>query len=834
MRNLKLAYRTLFRTPLVTGVAVLSLALGIGANAAIYSLFHELLLAPLPVPHPEQLVNFGGNTPTPGGHQTTLAGGDAEWVFSFAMFRDLEAQPEAGGGPFTGVAGHQDFTANVAFRGNTVNANAEYVSGLYFPVLGVRPALGRLFGPDDDKVVGGNPFVLLSHSYWTNQLGGDPSIIGQVMMVNGQALRIMGVAAAGFEGTTLGKKPDFFVPLTMRGALEGFKGFENRRRYWVYVFGRLRPGVTIAQAQARENILFHRIVNDIEVPLQTGVSEKTLTQFKAKQLRLVDGRRGSSDLHEQTEMPMLLLFGTTLFVLVIACANIANLLLARAANRSTEIAVRLSLGATRKQLLVQLLTESVLLAALGGLAGVVVAWATLRGLVVLLPGDVSSALSFTLDGNAIAVAGVLSIATGLLFGLFPALHSTRPDLVAALRSGSGKTSATRGATRFRTSLVTAQIALSMALLASAGLFIKSLANVSRVRLGVDIDGVTTFGVAPALNGYSGTHTQQLYSAIERELAAIPGVRGVAAARVPILGGDNWDNDVSVTGFAKTPDTDADAYFNAVSPEFFHTMGEPMASGRDFTAADALGAPRVAIVNETFTKKFGLGSNAVGKMMGQGDSLTHLIVGVVKDSRYSGVKQKMRPVFFLPYKQDTTSMGNLSFYVRSAADPTAVMGQIRAAVARVDRTLPIVGLKTMPQQIRDNVYLDRMITTLTAAFAALATLLAAIGLYGVLAYSVVQRTKEIGVRIALGADTGTIVRMVLRHVAVMTVAGAAIGVIGALGIGRATESLLFGVAGRDPLVMLAAMIAMASVALAAGSIPAWRAARVDPVRALKYE
>src|SRR4051812_401595 len=838
MRNLRLAYRTLFRTPLVTGVAVLSLALGIGANAAIYSLFHELLLAPLPVPHPEQLVIFGGNTPTPGGHQTTLAGGDAKWVFSYPMFRDLEAQ--SGGGPFTGVAAHEDFTANIAFRRNTVNVSAEYVSGSYFPVLEVKPALGRLIGPDEDKVIGANPYVVLSHSYWTNQLGSDPSVLGQTMSVNGQIFRIIGVAPAGFEGTTLGNKPDLFVPITMRGALEGFDGYTERRRYWIYLFARLKPGVTLAQAQARENVLYHRIINDVELPLQKNVSEKTLERFKIKQLELVDGRRGSSDLHEQTQMPMMLLFGTTLFVLVIACANIANLLLARAANRATEIAVRLSLGATRRQLLAQLLTESVLLAALGGLAGLFVAWATLRGLVLLLPANVSEALTFTLDGRAIVFAGLLSMVTGLLFGLFPALHSTSPDLVTALRSGSGKTSATRGAARFRTSLVTAQIALSMALLASAGLFLQSLANVSRVNLGVDIDGVITFGVSPALNGYSGARTQEIYASMDRELTAIPGVRGVAAARVPVLAGTNWDNDVNVQGFQRTPDTDADAYFNAVSPGFFHTMGIPMVSGREFTAGDVLGTPKVAIVNETFVKKFRLGSvsSAVGKMIGinvpMGDSLTHLIVGVVKDSHYSNVKQELRPVYYLAYTQDTSYMGDMAFYVRGAFGPNVLMPQIRAAVAKVDRTLPVVGLKTMPQQIRDNVYLDRMITMLTAAFAALATLLAAIGLYGVLAYSVVQRTKEIGVRIALGADPRTIVGMVLRHVGAMTLAGAVIGVLGALGIGRAAQSLLFGVQGRDPLVMLVAMVAMGAVALAAGSIPAWRAARVDPVKALKWE
>ena len=829
MRNLRLAFRTLFKTPFVTVVAILSLALGIGANAAIYSLFNELLLAPLPVPHPEQLVNLGGNRPSPGSHQCGLAG-NCEWVFSYRMFRDLEAQP----GPFSGVAGHVIFNPNISFRGNTENASGEMVSGSYFPVLGVKPALGRLFTVDDDKVIGGHPIVVLSHEYWKNQLGGDPSVIGQLIIVNGHPLTVIGVSAAGFEGTTLGNRPDVFVPLSMRAVMSaGFDGFDDRLRYWIYLFARTKPGVTIAQASAQENVVYHRIINTVELPLQHNVSQSVLARFKNKKLELSDGRRGLSELHRQTEMPLTLLFGITLFVLAIACANIANLLLARAANRSLEMAVRLSLGATRAQLLAQLLTESVLLAVLGGLAGLFVAWTTLHAIVTLLPGEVSSTLSFSLSGNAVAFAGALSATTGILFGLFPALHSTRPSLVSALRDGSGKTSATRGATRFRTSLVTAQIALSMALLVSAGLFIKSLGNVSRVSLGVQVDSLVTFAVEPVLNGLSGAQSQQLFGRVEREIGAIPGVHGVTGARVPVLAGNNWDNDMSVQGFAKTPDTDADAYYNAVGPDFFRTMGIPMITGREFRAGDVLGAPRVAIVNQAFTKKFKLGDAALGKLVGQGDSLTHVIVGVVKDSKYSGVKQEDRPVFYVPFKQDTT-VGSLVFYVRSSVPPATLMPEIRATMSRIDRNLPLTRLKTMPQQIRDNVYLDRMITTLSAAFAALATLLAAIGLYGVLAYSVVQRTKEIGVRMALGANPSSIVSMVLRHVGVMTVVGAVIGAAGAFAIGKGAQSLLFGITGRDPLVMALSAIALALVAFVAGSIPALRAAKVDPVQALRYE
>ena len=828
MRNLRLATRTLFKSPFVTVVATISLALGIGANAAIFSLFNEMLLAPLPVPYPERLVNFGGNNPSPGSHQCGLAG-NCYLVFSYPMLRDLEAKP----GPFTGIAGHVLFYPNISFANNTTNGTAEYVTGSYFPVLGVRPARGRLFGVDVDGDFGGHPLVVLSHRYWQNQLGGDPSVIGRIITVNGRQLTIIGISEAGFDGTTLGAHVDLFVPITMRGVVDaGFDSYRDRRRYWIYIFARLRPGVTIEQASAQENVLYHSILNNVELPLQHGASQSVLARFKTKKLLLTDGRQGLSSLHDQTKMPIVLLFGITALVLIIACANIANLLLARAANRSLDMAVRLSLGASRRQLLAQLLTESVLLAALGGISGLLVAWATLHAMVRLLPNELASSLSFTLSGAAVVFAVLLAVSTGVVFGLFPALHSTRPDIVSALRDGSGKTSATRGAVRFRRSLVTAQVALSMALLVSAGLFIRSLRNVSRVSLGLDVDNLVTFHVAPELNGYSGPQSQQFFARAEEDLGALPGVRGVTASRVPVLAGNNWDNGVNVQGFAKTPDTDVDAYYNAVGPGFFKTMEIPLVAGREFTRADVFGAPRVAVVNEAFTRKFKLGSNAIGKMMGEGDSLTTMIVGVVKDSHYSDVKQEIRPVYYVPYRQDTT-VGSLAFYVRTSLPANTVMPQVRATVGTIDHNLPVVELKTMRQQISEDVYLDRMITTLSAAFAALATLLAAIGLYGMLAYSVAQRTKEIGVRMALGADSSRILAMVLRDVAGITLLGVAIGAAAAYGIARAAQSLLFGIAGHDPVTMLIAAVVLGIVALAAGAIPASRAARVEPVDALKH-
>jgi predicted permease len=437
-------------------------------------------------------------------------------------------------------------------------------------------------------------------------------------------------------------------------------------------------------------------------------------------------------------------------------------------------------------------------------------------------------------GAAVGFAGALVLLTGMLFGLFPALHSTRPDLVTALRNNSGKLSASKGAARFRTSLVTAQIALSLALLVSAGLLIQSLRKIAQVDLGVHIDDIVMFRISPARNGYTNEHTHQFFAQLEDQLAAIPGVTAVSAARVGLLAGNNWGNDVGVQGFKKTPDTDANSRFNEIGPGYFSMLGVPLIAGREFTRADVIGSPRVAIVNEAFAKKFGLGRDAVGKLMDRGnDSLDIQIVGLVKDAAYSNVKQQTPPVFFVPYRQDPGA-GATTFYAKSARPAAAILPAIRAVVARLDPNLPVMDLKSMPQEVRDNVYLDRMISTLSAAFAALATLLAAIGLYGALAYSVAQRTREIGVRMALGADSSRILSMVLMQVGMMTLVGIVIGTAGALALGRGAESLLFEIKGHDPIVMLLSIVVLTAVALAAGLIPALRASRVDPTQALRYE
>jgi len=831
MANLKVALRTLFKTPFVTAVAVLSLALGIGANAAIFSLFNQMLLRPLPVPEPHRLVNLAGSFPNPGSQSCSIAG-NCDVVFSYPMFRDLEKAQTV----FTGIAAHRGFGANLSFRKQTLNARAIFVSGSYFPVLELKPALGRLFGSSDDLGVGASPLAVLAYSYWETRLASDATVIGQPIVINGQPFTIIGVAPKGFEGTTLGERPSVYVPISMRGALEpGFNGFDRRTWYWVYLFARLKPGVPMAQAKRGIDAIYRPIINDVEAKQQQGLSDKTMERFRAKVVGVSDGARGQSSLHEQVRTPLYLLIGITGIVLIIACANIANLLLARAANRSMEMAVRLSLGASRGQLLTQLLTESCVLAVLGGIVSLLVARWTLAGLGAMLPPDSLGGVKFVVDPTVVAFAAGLSILTGVLFGLFPALHATRADLVTTLRSNSGKHSSTRGAVQFRSSLVTAQIALSMALLIGAGLFVRSLLNVSRVNLGLSIENVVTFSVSPERNGYTREQSRQFFQRAEESLGAIPGVTGVTETMVGLLAGNSWGTDVEVDGWKSGPDIDSNSRFNEVGAGYFKTLGVPVLSGREFTPSDRLGSPKVAIVNEAFAKKFKLGRDAVGKHLAEsGAKINDIeIVGLVKDAKYNNVKDEIPPVYFRPWAQDSTT-GFLNFYVRTAMEPRQIMRTIPAVIAQLDPNLPVEDLKTLPRQVQENVYLDRVISTLSASFAALATLLAAIGLYGVLAYTVAQRTREIGVRMALGADAGRVRTMVLRQVGRMTLIGGLVGIVGALALEKTARSLLYGLEGHDPLVVTASAVVLALVALGAGYLPARRASKIHPMQALRYE
>jgi len=831
MNHFTLALRMLRKTPFVTAVAVASLALGIGANAAIYSIFDQLLLQQLPVHAPQELVNFSVPGPKPGSTSCGQAG-SCEDVFSYAMYRDLEREQTG----FSGIAGHVSFGGNLAVDGDAMTVDGMYVTGSYFGVLGLAPALGRLIQPADDEPVGTHFVAVLSHDFWQNRFGGDRAVIGKSVVVNGRSLNVVGVAPAGFRGTTLGAEPDLFVPVSVRWPMSALTNpFDDRRSYWLYVFGRLKPGMTLEQAGTQLNSVYRNVLAEVEAPLQQGMSDATMKLFRAKQVELTNGARGQTSIHGEARTPILLLFSITGTVLLIACANIANLLLARGAGRSTEMGVRLALGATRAQLLRQLLTESLVLAVLGGLSSLLVAVWTLKAIAGFMPPEALRTINFSLQPSMVLFAGLVALGTGLVFGLFPALHSTRDDLITVIRAGAGQIAGGAVASRFRSVLVTAQIALSMALLISAGLFLKSLVNVSRTDLGLETEQIATFRISPMRSGYDSTRATVLYEQVEQELAAMPGVTGVSNAVVAILNGNNWGTDVRVQGYDCGPDVDCNSRYNVVGTKFLDVLSMQLLSGREFTDSDRLGGARVAMVNEAFARKFNLGKDVVGTFMSRNgnDTLNIQIVGLVKDAAYSEVKDEIPPLFFTPWRQEARTSA-LTFYVRTTQRPEDVLQSVQALLRRMAPTVPVEDLKTLPQQVKENVFLDRMISTMASAFAVLATLLAAVGLYGVLAYSVAQRTREIGVRMALGADAARVRGLVMRQMAVMTLIGSAIGIAAAFALGRAAQSQLYQLEGHDPVVFGAAVVVLALVAFGAAWLPARRAALVDPMQALRYD
>ncbi len=830
MRNLALATRMLLKTPFTTAIAILSLALGIGANAAIFSMFDQLLWHPLPVQEPNRLVNLSAPGPMPGSNSCNQSG-PCDEVFSYAMFRDLEKAK----GPFTGVAAHRITNLSLSVSNEPMTAEGAMVSGSYFPVLGIQAAEGRLLTPEDDDVPGAHFVTVISYRFWKERFEKTRSAVGQSLTINGKSFEIVGIAPEGFEGTTAGARPVAYVPITMRGEIQRFTRWEDRRNYWTYLFARLAPGMSLESAEAAANTVFHPIITDVEAPLQTGMSDQTMQRFKAKKLLLAAGSRGQSSIHREAKTPIMLLFSVTAIVLLIACANIANLLLARGASRSTEMGVRLALGAARRHLVVQLLTESIVLAIVGGVVSLFVAQWTLNVIAALLPPEAAETMKFVVSWPVIVFSALLSVVTGLVFGLFPALHSTRSDLVSTIRAGAGQIAGGRSAARFRTGLVTTQIALSMGLLIISALFLRSLMNVSRVELGMKTSDLATFLIVPQRTGYDSARSAILFDRVEQEIAALPGVTGVTEATIPVLSGSNSSNSVHVQGFNCGPDVNCDASFNQIGVDFFKNFGVQLIAGREFTAADRVGSQRVAIVNESFARKFKMGTDVVGKFMGEGDgdSLTIQIVGLVRNSKYSEVKDSVPAVYYQPWRAEAR-VGALFYYVKTSQVPERTIPTLRTLMKRIDPSLPVEELKTMTQQVKENVFLDRMISILSSAFALLATLLAGIGLYGVLSYSVQKRTREIGVRMALGADGSRVQRLVMRQVAWMFAVGGVIGIAGALGLGRAARSMLFELQGHDPGAVAMAIVLLGVVAFAAGFLPARRAAQVDPMNALRYD
>jgi predicted permease len=834
MRRIRFALRTLGKTPILTLVVVLSLGLGIGANTAIFSLFYQMILRSLPVERPEELVLLSSPGDFKSGRSSADDAGGMDSIFSYRMFRELEKRPQG----VTAVAGFRSIGANLSFQNQTVNANATLVSGAYFPVLGVKPLFGRLIWREDDVHGSGNAVAVLGYGYWKDRLGGRPEVLNQPIRVNGQVFTIVGVTPRGFTGTTLGSDPDVFLPLSFKPRLTpGWDGTDRYDDYWLYLFARLKPGGTRLQAETGLNTLYAGLLEDQAKTIR-GRDAAYIQRFLESRVSLREGKQGQSSMREESRTPLHILMAATGLVLLIAMANAANLLLARSAQRRKELAIRAALGASRRDIMGQLLTEALLLSAGGGLAGLVLASWTLNLLLAEVGGGETPIYFLTarLEWPVLLFSLALAMLTGLLFGLHPAFEAARHGVADTLKDDSGHASSSRGSARVRKLLVTMQVAVSALLLIPTGLFLKSLVNLLHLDLGLKTDNLVTFRISPELNSYKPEQSRALFERVEEQMAAIPGVRSVTASMVPLIAGSNWGNNLTVEGFASGPQADTFSMFNLVGAGFFGKMGIPLIAGREFTERDSLAGGKVAIVNQTFARHFFGSGNPLGRKFcpGRGKVTPDIeIVGVVKDTKYSSVKQKPPRLYYTPWRQ-SKDIGSISFYVRTALEPAQVIPQVRRVMSSLDRDLPLQGLRTLDDQIRQNIMADRLVLELAAVFAILATVMAMLGLYGVMAHSVTRRTREIGIRLALGAGIGRIRYMILRELLVILVAGLATGVPAALALARLTESQLFGVTSRDGIVIAGAVAALAVAALLAGYFPARRATRVNPVQALRYE
>jgi predicted permease len=829
-QDLRYALRTVAKSPGFTLVVVLTLALGIGANTAIFSLMDQVLLRLLPVKDPGRLVVLDAPGPNSG---TFHSESETLRPVSHPMFEALRDRSQV----FSGLLAHYPAAFHLTAGTQTDNVDGDLVSGTFFDVLGLKPAAGRLLTQDDDRTPGAHPVVVLGNAFWSRRFAADPRVVGQTVRVNDTPMTVVGVAPRGFHGIDVGSSIDVFVPLMMQRQVipTWARGIGDWRTAWLTPMARLKDGISLDQASAETNVLYAQLLQEDLQHLESR-SQHFKTEFLQKKLRLLPGGRGTSGLRDESGTPLLVLMGMVGLVLLIACANVANLLLARASSRQKEVAVRLALGASRFRLVRQLLVESVVLSLAGGALGVLFAAWVGEVLVRALPLDkASEVLSADPDFRVVAFAFGLSLLTGLVFGTVPALQSTRTPLGATLKNEAGAVLGGTGAFRLRKGLVVAQVALSLLLLIGSGLFTRSLMNLRALNPGFRAESVLTFSVDPSLNGYAPERRISLLKAIQEEIAAEPGVRSVSLARVPLMTDSDSSSTVRVEGYVSKEDEDMNPHFNEVGPAFFSTLGIPLVAGRDFSDSDTAQAPRVAVVNETFVKYFFPGKDPLGRHLGagKGEDKDIEIVGIVRDWKSASLREKPTRFVYEPYTQDK-ALGDVTFYVRSAVAPETLVPRLRAVVRQVDATLPMVHLKTMALQIRESLFVDRLVAALSAAFGLLATLLAAVGLYGVMSYAVARRTREIGIRMALGAERQTVLLMVLQEVAVLAALGVALGVPAGYGLGRLVEAQLFGLTAHDPLTYLIATFTLLLSAFLAGFVPARRATRVDPMVALRYE
>jgi predicted permease len=829
LHDLRFSLRTLRRNPLVTGVAVLSLALGIGANTAIFSLLQQVVLRSLPVQDPERLVTLHSDYSPLGDSMSDTSGST---VFSYPLYRELRDQDRA----FSGVIARTSTIVRFTWRNDTQAAHTEIVSGNFFQVLGGRAAVGRVLLHEDDGAPGANPVAVLGYTYWTTRLGGDRAILNQTVTLNGYPMVVVGVAAADFNGLVQGQTPDIFVPIAaQRAVMPDLDILSERNFRWLNLFARLAPSVTMTSAQAATDAVYHSLIAAELADMGPMRNDQERDRFLNHRAELLPAAQGISRLREKWQKPLAVLLGMVGLVLLIACSNIAGLLAARAAGRHREIAIRLAFGARRRDLVKQLLLEGLLLSLAGGVAALLTEnWCTV-GLLSLLPRDsTGSWIAPGFDPSLLAFTLVLAIAAGILFSLAPALQATRPF------TGSGwndrASTASGSATRLRRVLVTGQIALAMLLATGAGLFTLSLTNLLHINLGFRTQQLLSFSLNATLDRPEVSRTIAFYQDLLARLKSRPWAAGVAAAESGPFSGSGRGSNLTIEGYHPPRDESPDSSVVLVSTGFFRAIGIPLRAGREFDDHDTASAPKTVIVNESFAKLYFAGQSPVGRHMMFGASnhpvLDREVVGVVADFR-TDVRSRPKATVYAPYTQWSRAT-RLVFYVRTRGDERKATAAILRIVHDADPNLPSPAVRSLDVVVRDSLYIERLIAILSGTFGILAVLLAAIGVYGVMAYGVARRTSEIGLRLALGAQPADVRHMILREAAHMVTIGLAIGLTAALLLGRLVESQLYGVQADNPVILLAAAATLAVVGLAAAFIPGWRASRIDPLVALRYE
>ena len=829
MQDVRYGLRMLAKSPGFTFIAILTLALGIGANTAIFSLLNQVLLRRLPVRNPGELVVLKSPGPK---HGRVWSDGDDSEIFSYPVYKGLAKNTAV----FDGMLARFQFDASIANHGETDRGSGELVTGNYFEVLGVRPALGRVLSPADDDVQGAHPVLVLSHAYWMRHFGGDSGALNQTILVNNTEMTIVGVAQAGFSGIQVGQTPDIFVPMTMKGQMTPIhNGLDDWNDSFLAVFARRKPGVSIEQAQAGINVGYPGLLEQQAATLHL---RKDREEFLSKKIVLSAGSQGRTTLQRDSRPALLALFAMVALVLLIACTNVANLLLAKAATRQREFAIRSALGATSGRMMRQLLVESMLCALGGGVLGLIFgAWTMniLTQAVVSLSGV--QGIAAQMDGSVFRFAAAATMVSALLFGLIPAWRATRTGVSQMLKDQGSTTSAGPEHVRFRKYLVAGQVAFTLVLLTGGALFSRTLWNLRNQNLGLRTENLITFSIAPQLSGYNEARTVALVDQLRERLGALPGVLGVGSSQIPMLTGTDMGANITVEERQNLDSDDQHVNFDAVSANYFSTMQIPLVSGREFNARDTSTSAKVAIINEAMAKEFFAKRNPIGVhfAVGGGNDVKPKmeIVGVVKNAKEGHVRDGERPFFYQPYSQFGELFG-MSFYVRSQQDPLLMANTLRETVRGADANLPVYDLKTVQRVVDEDLFAERVVAGLSAAFGGLAALLAALGIYGVLAYLVVQRTREIGIRVALGAAAGHVRGLVFKEVGWMVLAGAVVGLPAAYGLARLGESLLYGVHARDVAAYAASLGVVCLVAFAACYIPSRRATRIDPNVALRYE